>query len=230
MNDVRITLAGDAALLVEFANRIDPEVNARVVAVWRALQRAAVPGVRDLVPAYRTLGVYFDPLRTDVDRLGDAIRLAATAAPIATLAVPSVVRVPVCYGGMYGPDLEQVAADTGSSPDDVVAVHAAPVYRVFLIGFSPGFAYMGTVDERIAVPRLATPRIRVPAGSVGIAGRQTGVYPSETPGGWRLIGRTPLKAFDPGRADPFLFKTGDVVQFQRIGTDEYHRFSVRGGT
>jgi inhibitor of KinA len=133
------------------------------------------------------------------------------------------VRVPICYGGDLGPDLAAVASFAGLEEADVVRAHVAKTYRVFMLGFVPGFAYLGTVDERIAMPRRSTPRVRVPLGSVGIAGMQTGIYPAETPGGWQLIGRTPVKPFDPSRAEPFLMKAGDSVQFYAIDRGEYDR-------
>jgi inhibitor of KinA len=135
------------------------------------------------------------------------------------------VRIPVCYGGEFGPDLAGVAAFAGLAESDVVSAHSAATYRVFMLGFVPGFAYLGVVDARIAMPRHATPRVRVPAGSVGIAGVQTGVYSGETPGGWQLIGRTPLKPFDPARDEPFLMEAGDAVQFYPIDRAEYDRWS-----
>jgi inhibitor of KinA len=142
----------------------------------------------------------------------------------ASRALQTPVRIPVCYDAELGPDLAAVASFAGVSEADVVRVHTGATYRVFMLGFVPGFAYLGTVDERIAMPRRAAPRVRVPAGSVGIAGAQTGVYPAETPGGWQLIGRTPLKPFDPLREDPFLMKSGDAVQFFAIDRAEYDRW------
>jgi KipI family sensor histidine kinase inhibitor len=132
--------------------------------------------------------------------------------------------VPVCYGGELGPDLDAVAAFAGIGQDEVVRLHTSRTYRVFMLGFLPGFTYMGTVDERIAVPRLADPRSSVQAGSVGIAGFQTGIYPASTPGGWRIVGRTPIKPFDLHRAEPFMFKPGDAVEFYAINPVEYSRF------
>src|SRR5262245_16088690 len=218
---MRIVAAGDSALVVEFAERIDAAVNARAIALADAVQHAAIAGVRDVVPSFRTVTVYFDPLRTDyralTSRIEDEVRRPSPPAP--SMATP--IRIPVCYGGELGPDLADVAAFAGLSERDVVERHAAPVYRVFALGFVAGFAYLGIVDDAIAMPRHATPRVRVPAGSVGIAGVQTGVYPAETPGGWRLIGRTPIKPFDLSRPDPFLLKAGDAVQFHPIAYDEY---------
>ena len=209
----RVVPAGDATLIVEFEEVIDPAVNARVMAVSRRVEAARFPGVRDVVPTYRSVAVYFDPLKTDGVALRQLLdREAAGIAPTEN-AARRPIRVPVCYGGDFGPDLESVAEFAGLPVDHVVRIHAEGTYRVFMLGFVPGFAYLGVLDKRIAAPRLATPRVKVPAGSVGIAGAQTGIYPGETPGGWRLIGRTSVKPFDAARTDPFLLKPGDTVQF-----------------
>ncbi len=219
--NVRIVPAGDSAVIVEFENRIDPAVNARAIGLAAAVQQAAFRGVRDVVPTYRSVAIYFDPLHVDYDRLmahvEESVRVSADAAPHSV----EPIRIPVCYGGELGPDLDAVAAFARLAPDEVVRLHAAVTYRVFMLGFVAGFAYLGCVDERIAMPRHATPRVRVPVGSVGIAGVQTGVYPAETPGGWRLIGRTPVKPFDLRRADPFLMKAGDAVRFYPITPAEF---------
>ena len=217
----RIVTAGDSAVVVEFEERIDPAVNARTIAFAEAVQGANLPGVRDVVPTYRSIAIYFDPLRTDSVALMACIEREAVKPAAAQPAPADPVRIPVCYGGELGPDLEAVAAFAGAGEDEVVRLHTAATYRVFMLGFVPGFAYLGLVDERIAMARRSTPRVRVPSGSVGIAGVQTGIYPAETPGGWRLIGRTPLKPFDPSRAEPFLMKAGDAVQFYPIDRGEY---------
>jgi inhibitor of KinA len=225
VNAGRIVHAGDSALVVEFDERIDPDVNARAIACAEAIQAAHVAGVRDIVPTYRSVAVYFDPLRTDHDALIGCLEREAASFTPAAAAERTPVRIPVCYGGDLGPDLTGVASFARMEESDVVRLHADAIYRVFMLGFVPGFAYLGVVDERIAMPRRATPRVRVPAGSVGIAGGQTGVYSAETPGGWQLIGRTPLKPFDAARADPFLMKAGDAVQFYPIDRAEYDRWT-----
>ena len=223
MSGFRIVPAGDSALIVEFDERIDPAVNARAIACAEAVQAARLDGVRDVVPTYRSVAVYFDPLRTGGDALLACLEREAGKAPPPASAARTPVRIPVCYGGEFGPDIAAVAAFAGIAEDDVARRHAAATYRVFMLGFVPGFAYLGTVDATIAMPRRATPRVRVPIGSVGIAGVQTGVYPAETPGGWQLIGRTPLKPFDPSRDEPFLMAAGDAVQFYPIDRAEYER-------
>ena len=221
MIDYRIVAAGDSAIFVEFEDRIDPGVNARTIAFAEAITAANVAGVRDVVPAYRSAAIYFDPLRTDSAALMASVEREAGRPASSPAAAVAPVRIPVCYGGELGPDLPGVAAFAKAAEEDVVRLHADGTYRVFMLGFVPGFAYLGTVDDRIAMPRHATPRVRVPSGSVGIAGIQTGVYPSETPGGWQLIGRTPVKPFDPFRDPPFLMKAGDAVQFYPIERGEY---------
>jgi inhibitor of KinA len=221
----RIVSAGDAALVIEFEARIDPAVNARAIAVADAIQSAAVAGVRDVVPTFRSVAVYFDPLHTNLPALHDCVEREASRPAPGAFVRSAPVRIPVCYGGDLGPDLAGVAAFARMAEADVVKTHTAATYRVFMLGFVPGFAYMGSVDPRIAMKRHAVPRVRVPACSVGIAGVQTGIYPTETPGGWQLIGRTPVKPFDPNRAEPFLVKAGDAVQFYAIDRDEYRRLA-----
>lgn len=217
----RLLAAGDSALIVELEERIDPSINRRIVALGARLEASRLAGLRDIVPAYRSLTVYFDPLRTDYSSLVSQL----TSALEQQIAEPEVagrlVEIPVCYGGEHGPDLSAVAGFARVTESEVVALHTAATYQVFMLGFVPGFAYLGSVDRRIAAPRRTEPRVRVPAGSVGVAGEQTGIYPSETPGGWQLIGRTPLRPFDISREDPFLLRAGDRVRFRPIVPDQF---------
>ena len=228
MSAFRIVSAGDSALVVEFEDRIDSSVNARAIGVADALQSAGLAGVRDIVPTFRSVAIYFDPLHTDGDALVARVEAEASRPSRDAAAARAPVRIPVCYGGELGPDLGAVAIFSQMDEADVVAAHTARTYRVFMLGFVPGFAYLGTVDDRIAMPRRSTPRVRVPIGSVGIAGVQTGIYPMETPGGWQLVGRTPVKPFDPDRAEPFLLAAGDAVQFYAIDRDEFVRVERDG--
>jgi len=231
VNTFRIVAAGDGAVLVELEDRIDAVVNERAVALAQAIRAATLRGVRDVLPTYRSVAIHFDPLRTDYDGLVARVNTWMTEQPERTrppYGDPSPVRVPVCYAGEFGPDLAEVAAFAAVSEAEAVRLHTSRMYRVFMLGFVPGFAYMGIVDAHIAAPRLSTPRVRVPAGSVGIAGVQTGIYPVSTPGGWRIIGRTPLKPFDLSRREPALFKPGDAVQFYAIDPEEYARFEGAG--
>jgi inhibitor of KinA len=230
VNTFRIVAAGDAAVIVELENRIDPVVNEMAIALAKAIHTAALPGVRDVVPTFRSVAIHFDPLRTDYDALVARVnKWMEDGSPYQSgtrpaYGDPSPVRVPVCYAGEFGPDLADVAAFAAVSEAEAVRLHTSRIYRVFMLGFMPGFPYMGIVDQRIAAPRLSTPRVRVPVGSVGIAGMQTGIYSVSTPGGWRIIGRTPLKPFDLSRGEPVLFKPGDAVQFYAIDPAEYARF------
>jgi inhibitor of KinA len=222
MTEFRVVAAGDAALVIELPERIDQALNAWCVALARALERTLGTAIRDVVIGYCSVTVYFDPLRTDPEWLEGEIEGIAADLAIDETSDGPLVDVPVCYGGELGPDLPHVASYAGCSAEEVIGIHAGRDYRVYLVGFVPGFAYMAEVDARIAAPRRASPRTAVPAGSVAIAGGQTGIYPSVTPGGWNVIGRTPVKPYDPYRAEPFLFRPGDRVRFHRIGEDEYH--------
>jgi KipI family sensor histidine kinase inhibitor len=212
----RVREAGDSALLLESDAVIDPAVNARVLAIATIVREAGIPGVRAVVPTYRSVAVFFDPLVTDAALVAHVLKEAEHARPSQVHVAARTIDVPVVYGGEHGPDLEQVGARTGISVQEVVERHASTTYRVYMLGFLPGFAYMGTVDDAIAAPRRPTPRVRVPAGSVGIAGHQTGIYPRDSPGGWQLIGRTPLEIFDPGRTPASLFSPGDQVRFSPV--------------
>jgi len=223
VSSFRIVPVGDATLVVEFEERIDPAVNARAVAAADLLRSASIAGVRDVVPTYRSVAVYFDPLLTDHRGLMRRLEQAATEPPRADRGDHALIRVPVCYGYDCGPDLKDIAGFAHASEADVVAIHTSRTYRVFMLGFMPGFAYMGVVDSRIAVPRREAPRVRVPRGSVCIAGIQTSVHPVDAPSGWHLIGRTPLRPFDPMRSDPFLMKPADEVQFYSINRQEFER-------
>jgi KipI family sensor histidine kinase inhibitor len=215
-SEVKIREAGDSALLLEWEEVIDPRVNARAVAVATAIRDASVPGVRDVVPTYRSVAIFFDPLKAGPDVLRDTLARLSDAP--SDLVHGKTIEVPVSYGGETGPDLATVAEWAGLRADDVAKVHADAEYRVFMLGFLPGFAYLGLVDARIAAPRREAPRLRVPAGSVGIAGRQTGVYPRASTGGWQIIGRSALEVFDPTRVPAALFAPGDTVRFTPVSS------------
>jgi KipI family sensor histidine kinase inhibitor len=213
---VRIERVGDAALLAVVGDEIDADLNAWVHRAAADLRRhrAATPALGAPVPGYASLLVTFDP-ETSSEEAARALLLAAlhqTAGRPSPAASPPI-DITVRYGGADGPDLADVAAQTGLSEADVVVAHAGTVYRVFLVGFMPGFPYLGILSEKLALPRRATPRLRVPAGSVAIAGRQTGIYPTATPGGWHLIGRTDAPIWDPRRDPPALLAPGDRVRF-----------------
>jgi len=218
---VRVIAAGDAAVVAELPGRIDPVINEKATALASQLRARWGAILRDVVVGYCTVTAYFDPLRVDAPWLEGEIRSIADQAVEAAPRDGAIVEVPVCYEGDLAPDLPEIAAFGGCSPDEVVALHTGRIYRVYMVGFVPGFAYLAEVDPRIAAPRRPTPRTVVPAGSVAIAGGQTGIYPARTPGGWNIIGRTPLKPYDPARAEPVLFEAGDSVRFHAITRAEF---------
>ncbi|HKG26931.1 MAG TPA: 5-oxoprolinase subunit PxpB, partial [Thermomicrobiales bacterium] len=222
----------ESALLVRLGKGdvVEPAVVAAVWALTAALDERKLAGVEDVVPAYATILIAFDPELTDPQTLERAVREIAGALPSGSDKPAREVVIPVAYGGEFGPDLGDVAAHTGLTAEEVVSRHVGAAYRVACGGFAPGWDYLMGLPPELAMPRLANPRTRIPPGSVGIGGEQTGVYPLETPGGWRLIGRTPLRMFDPGRADPFLLHPGDGVRFRAVGVDEYAELAAEVGS
>lgn len=220
-------LAEDA-LLLRFGDRIDADINARVHAAARTLRAGNLPGLIDVAPAYATLLVRFDPSAQAIGELrrvlSETLRPDILESSMASGVAREIV-VPACYGGRHGPDLEAVAAHAHRAPDEIVARHAASRYTVAMLGFAPGFPYLLGLDPALHAPRRADPRTRVPAGSVAIGGAQTGIYPRELPGGWQLIGRTPLALFDPGRDPPCLLAPGDHVRFRAIDAGEFERLT-----
>ena len=207
---------GDRSLLVELGEKISPDVNRRVQELMLQLQQARLPGVREFAPGYRSLLVVFDPLTLSPSELKARITDVAGRPASARLPQAKLLTVPVFYGGDYGPDLEWVAGHLGISTDEVIRLHTETMYRVYMIGFTPGYPYMGELPAALAVPRRSTPRTRVPKGSVGIAQRQTGIYSVESPGGWQIIGWTPIELFDPTRQLPSLLEMGDKVKFEAV--------------
>lgn len=211
---MRILAQGEGGVVVELGDGIDTAVNARVHQLARAVTARLGGEVLEAVPSYRSLLVIHDPLRTSRERVVERLRsLVEELEQAPALAPQRVVRIPTCYGGIHGPDLAEVARLAGMAADEVVRRHAAPSYLVHFLGFTPGFPYLGGLDPGLATPRLDSPRARIPAGSVAIGGVQTGIYPVESPGGWRIVGRTPLRLFDPRVESPFLLDPGDGLRF-----------------
>ncbi|MCL2497989.1 MAG: 5-oxoprolinase subunit PxpB [Symbiobacteriaceae bacterium] len=221
----RFLLQGDTGLVVEFAADISPVILAAVHSLQKALSDQPPVGVLELVPTYRSLLVVYDPGLTSPELLTKAIaKLLPRQVP--PLPQGEVVQIPVCYDLSLGWDLQQLSEMVGLTIPEVIAEHSSSNYLTYMLGFTPGFPYLGGLSPRIACPRLATPRTLVPAGSVGIAEEQTGIYPLDSPGGWRIIGRTPLKLFDPSLEQPFLLKAGNYLRFVPISLEEYQRLSV----
>lgn len=226
--EVRFRLAGDRGLLAEYGDTISPEVNRKVRQVAAALEAQPLRGVIEVIPTYRSLFLLYDPMATSPEELQAALLELEERLTEVKIPPPREVEIPVCYGGEFGPDLAFVAESHGLSPEEVIRLHCQPLYQVYMVGFTPGFPFLGGLPKELHTPRRPTPRERVPAGSVGIAGEQTGIYPIESPGGWQLIGRTPLKVFDPNRPDPFLLKAGDLVRFRPIEPEEFRRIAEEG--
>jgi inhibitor of KinA len=229
---MRITPVGDSALRIELGDTIGEAALQRVQAACAAFESATIPGVREWVPAYASVVAHYDPAAVIaagapvddiVSWLTNRLERALVNASAKSLRKGSTMEIPVCYGGVFGPDLERVAAQAKLSPDEVVRRHVGGDYVVHLVGFSPGFPYLGGLAPELATPRLTRPRAQVPVGSVGIAGAQTGVYPLGTPGGWNLIGRTPLRLFRPELNPPVLLQPGDRVKFRAITREEFVR-------
>ena len=215
--------AGDQAVLVELGDEISPETNARVHGLAQAIEEAAVDGVVDLIPAYDSLLVQYDATVVSTADLKARI-VELDSGRVETEGGGRLVELPVLYGGEHGPDIDRVAEHAGMPVDEVIGLHSGTGYLVYMLGFTPGFPYLGGLDERLATPRVATPRLEIPGGSVGIAESQTGVYPLTSPGGWNIIGRTPLSLFDPTREPPSLLAPGDLVRFVPLdGPEEYAR-------
>lgn len=235
---MRFSPLGDRALLIHVGSTIDEATHRRVRAIASRLRALAPPGVIDIVPAFTSVAVHYDPLvvpgASGPDAHGAYERFAASVHAVLHglgeehLPPPRMVEVPVCYGGVHGPDLDAVADLHGMSAAEVVQLHEAGDYLVYMLGFAPGFAYLGGLSPRIVTPRRGQPRTMVPAGSVGIGGGQTGVYPLASPGGWQLIGRTPLHLFDAARTPPALLALGDRVRFRGIALEEFNSLASGG--
>ena len=211
---------GDRSLLVELGDEISPSVNQRVQELFTAMDMHPVDGVRELVPSYRSLLVIYDPLNISPADLKHTIRDTYQNLDQAELPEPRTIDIPIVYGGEQGPDLESVAQYHHITPQEVIDYHTRPTYRVYMIGFTPGYPYLGEVPDAISTPRRETPRILVPQGSVGIAQKQTGIYSVDSPGGWQIIGWTPVDLFDPQAQPPSLLMMGDRVRFQAISAQD----------
>lgn len=219
----RFLRAGDLGLLVEFADKIDPEINQKIRKFFIALEKVPIEGVTETVPTYRSLLIFYDPARTSFEHLQkDFLNLEGKLGEI-TIPPPTTVEIPVLYGGEYGPDLDFVAKHNGLTPEEVIKIHTSGTYLIYMLGFTPGFPFLGGLSEKLFTPRLKTPRTVVPAGSVGIANNQTGIYPIDSPGGWQLIGKTPVKLYDPKRENPILLKAGNYLKFKRITEGEHQK-------
>lgn len=222
----RILACGDRALTVELSDRIDEDINARIIALADDLAARPLEGVEETVPTYRSMMVLYDPAVVRGNALAAELQhRLATLAPGG--GAGRLFRVPVVYGGPVGMDLEDLATMKGTTPDELVALHSSAEYRVYMIGFAPGFAYLGGLPERLHTPRLAVPRQHIEAGAIGIGGKQASINSVAGPSGWRFIGQTPVRLFDPSRSEPFLLKAGDRVRFASIDEAEVREVNER---
>ncbi|MDD3367895.1 MAG: 5-oxoprolinase subunit PxpB [Lachnospiraceae bacterium] len=217
----RILTAGDAAVVVEFGNEISPEINARIKTFHDILKDKKIPGIMDVIPTFRSVLINYEPAVLLYQDIVISIKETLQESGNVSETKKRIFRIPVCYGGIYGPDLKDVAEHAGMSEEEVIICHSKEPYLIYMLGFLPGFAYLGGLDPKLAIPRLQQPRKRIEAGSVGIGGEQTGIYPLVSPAGWRLIGRTPIKPYDPDRKIPILYEAGDYIQFDPITKEEY---------
>lgn len=232
MSEVRYLVAGDSAVCVEFGNEISPEINKKIRAFKIAVEKSDIPGIVETVPTYRSLLVHYHPevigfkaLTEEFDKLMGSL----SSIPIPP---PTVIEIPVLYGGEMGPDIENVAEHNHKTVEEVIKIHTSEEYLIYMIGFIAGFPYLGGMSKEIATPRLKSPRVKIEGGSVGIAGEQTGIYPVASPGGWQLIGRTPLKLYDADREKPVLLEAGQYIKFAAVTEEEYKKIDkeVEDGT
>ena len=217
----RYLMSGDKGLVIEFGNEISEETNTKVRNLYLAIQKSKMPGIYEMVPTYRSLLIQYNPLEIEISKLVEKLTELEKTLDSIDLPKPRIIEIPTIYGGEFGEDLKFVSEHNGISEDEVIKIHSSVDYRIYMLGFSPGFPYLGGMSEKIETPRLKTPRTRIPGGSVGIAGKQTGIYPMESPGGWQLIGRTPIKLYDPKRQIPIILQAGDYIRFVPINKDEY---------
>lgn len=221
----RYLMSGDKGLVVEFSNEISEAANKKVRNLYLAIKKHSLKGINEMVPTYRSLLIQYNPIERDIDNLIKRLQEIEQSLDTIELPKPRVIEIPTAYGGAFGEDIDFVAEHNGISVEKVVNIHSSTDYLIYMLGFTPGFPYLGGMSEQIETPRLKTPRTKIPAGSVGIAGKQTGIYPIESPGGWQLIGRTPIRLYDAKRDTPIILHAGDYLRFMPIDEDEYKRIA-----
>ncbi len=213
MKKITMKAEGDSSLLIEFEKTISPKVNQHIAAMVKLIRQQQIEGIEDMIPTYCSLLINYNPLVIGFDDIKERIGCIARMDTKVGSVSKRVYEIPVLYGGKYGPDLPFIAKNAGLSEEEVIAIHSSKDYLIYMLGFLPGFTYLGGLDERIHTPRLQNPRVRIPEGSVGIGGSQTGIYPMDSPGGWQLMGSTPVKTYDPDREKPILVEAGDYIRF-----------------
>ena len=222
-NNIKILTAGDSSILVEFGKVISPEINRKITATVQLMKMQHIEGVVDIIPAFCSLLINYDPRVISYEEITERMQHLLKMDAKMDEGKKKIYEIPVCYGGEYGPDIANIAEYAGLTEEEVIKIHSSRDYLIYMLGFLPGFCYLGGLDERIHTPRLANPRIKISAGSVGIGGSQTGIYPLDSPGGWQLMGMTPVKTYDPDREVPILLEAGDYIRFIPINEEEYNR-------
>ena len=223
MPDIRILTAGDSALLIEFGKEINPETNRKITAIVQLMREQHIEGIVDVIPAFCSLLINYDPRVLSYEVLKERMENLLKIETKTEITRKRIFEIPVCYGGEYGPDIDNIAEHAGLSVNEVIKIHSSKDYLIYMLGFLPGFAYLGGMDEALATPRLDSPRSEIFEGAVGIGGEQTGIYPVASPGGWQLIGKTPLKVYDKERENPILYSAGDYIRFVPVDLDEFKR-------
>ena len=218
----RFLLGGDSSIIVQFENEISQKVHKKVMGLTNAIMRAKIKGVIECVPTYNTVFITYNPKKTTHEKIIEKIKSLNFDGKDQKKKA-RILKIPVCYGQDFGGDLEEISKITGLSREEIIKIHSEKEYLIYMIGFLPGFAYLGGLDERLIVPRLENPKLKIPAGSVAIGGSQTGIYPVDSPGGWRIIGRTPIKVYDQERKNPVLFSAGDYIKFEVIDSDMFYK-------
>ena len=220
-------ICGDSALNMEFGNKINEEINRKIRAASTLIENREISGISEVVPTYRSLMIHYDPLIIEYEELISILKWIEENIKNVELYSPEIIEIPVFYGGQYGPDIDNVAMHNKLTVEEVIKIHTSAEYLIYMLGFTPGFPYLGGMDKRIATPRLNSPRTKIPAGSVGIAGEQTGIYPVQSPGGWQLIGSTPIELFNPESENPILLKSGNYIVFKSIDEEEYMKIKEK---
>lgn len=223
----RFLLAGDRGLLVEFGASIDPEINQKVRQIFLSLEKMPIEGVTEVIPTYRSILIFYDSFQSDPERLKKQILDRENKLDKWEIPPPETIEIQVAYGDDFGPDLEFVAQHNNLTPEEVIQIHTSGTYLIYMLGFTPGFPFLGGLSEKIFTPRLEKPRQLVSAGSIGIANNQTGIYPIDSPGGWQLIGKTPIKLYDPTGSPPILLRAGNYLKFKKISRKEFLEIASR---
>lgn len=219
--------AGDCSLVMEFGNSISPKINANIRNMVKKIDESSIKGITEVIPTYRSIQIIYDPMKATYKELIGRLREIESSIDNGDVSSIRIVEIPTVYGGDYGPDIEFIAKHNKLTIDEVIQIHTSRDYLVYMLGFTPGFGYLGGMDERIATPRLQVPRTKISGGSVGIAGSQTGIYPIDSPGGWQLLGRTPIKLYDPLFTPPVLLNAGDYIRFIPITQEEFFKIEEK---